>query len=557
MRRASPLLLLLASCIFVEPDVEEAPPCSGCVPLCGDGVVDADEACDDGAENGDDAPCTRECQLACGDGVVQAHEGCDEGPANGTDAASCKADCTPFCGDGVVAEAHGERCDAGAANDDRHGRCTTTCLPAVCGDRAPHGTEACDGSEGCLPTCALDACAAAQVAAGPDQTLVLRGDGVVLGAGHGLGLPGLDPGVHPTPQALALPPLVRLAQGSHFGVGITPDGALVSWGENRQGQRGVGTLDEVPGWSEVDPGPFRDVAAGKSFALAIRDDGRLVAFGSNEHAALGVGADAGESCPGENGERCQGAEQCASGVCQEDGNCEVPSRCVPSPVDVAPELRFLQVAAGEYHAVGITTAGEAVGWGLDRGHQAGGQAGANEACGPCVERPGAIPLEPGLRVRALSAGGRFTALVDERGALWTFGGNRWAQLGARPLEDGETRPPREVAYPLGAPASVSLLAAGDVAHVLFWDDAGSELWSFGRNDAGQLGRAPSSGGYDTELPGAVDPWPGGRVIGLDAGASHSIVLDEDGRVFVFGARNDGAAGDPAVDRIPREVPTCP
>lgn len=75
-------------------EVPEAPP-----PRCGDGVVDADEACDDGDANDDVAPdaCRTDCALpACGDGVVDGGEACDDGALLGGD--GCDGACAAETG---------------------------------------------------------------------------------------------------------------------------------------------------------------------------------------------------------------------------------------------------------------------------------------------------------------------------------------------------------------------------------------------------------------------------------------------------------------------------
>jgi len=108
-------------------------------PYCGDGHVDAGEACDDGnAVNGDG--CENDCTVTppppcCGDGNVDAGEECDDG--NTTSGDGCSATCTietpppppPCCGDGNVDA--GEECDDG--NTTSGDGCSATCtLEPVC-----------------------------------------------------------------------------------------------------------------------------------------------------------------------------------------------------------------------------------------------------------------------------------------------------------------------------------------------------------------------------------------------------------------------------------------
>ncbi len=116
--------------------------------ICGDGVIDEGEECDDGVDNSDLLPdaCRTDCSSpGCGDGVVDAEEECDDGIDNSDllpDA--CRTDCTSArCGDGVVdAE---EPCDDG--NDVDGDECSNMCtniystLCSPCGDDAECGRE--------------------------------------------------------------------------------------------------------------------------------------------------------------------------------------------------------------------------------------------------------------------------------------------------------------------------------------------------------------------------------------------------------------------------------
>ncbi len=113
-------------------------------PVCGDGVIEGGEACDDG--NGDPTDgCTNACQVAtCSDGVLhQGTEQCDTGGQ--TDI--CDANCTTaYCGDGTTNPARGEVCDDGGFTDT----CDNDCTFNECGDgitNLPGGEECDDGNQ--------------------------------------------------------------------------------------------------------------------------------------------------------------------------------------------------------------------------------------------------------------------------------------------------------------------------------------------------------------------------------------------------------------------------
>jgi len=83
--------------------------------VCGDGVLQFGEACDDGPGNGDDQPCRSNCVLAiCGDALIcdgcAPAETCDDGNPIADDA--CDLECqSTGCSDGDLDA--GEECDDG------------------------------------------------------------------------------------------------------------------------------------------------------------------------------------------------------------------------------------------------------------------------------------------------------------------------------------------------------------------------------------------------------------------------------------------------------------
>ena len=100
--------------------------------VCGNGVVDEGEACDDGNAEDNDA-CSNACVVArCGDGVVRTdlapadseYEQCDDGNQDDTDACT-NARQNGRCGDGIVradADEGESRDDGNEINTDAHER---------------------------------------------------------------------------------------------------------------------------------------------------------------------------------------------------------------------------------------------------------------------------------------------------------------------------------------------------------------------------------------------------------------------------------------------------
>src|SRR5262249_43315609 len=160
--------------------------------VCGNGVVEAREECDDGNSEDCDS-CSNTCiaVTGCGDGVLCGTEQCDDG--NTTDCDGCSSACVSEsglrCGDGIANAACGEQCDPPAAdrcdaqcqhipdcgggtvepgeesddgNTNDGDRCSNGCtLVTGCGDGVVCGAEECDDGntddcDGCSSTCAVE-----------------------------------------------------------------------------------------------------------------------------------------------------------------------------------------------------------------------------------------------------------------------------------------------------------------------------------------------------------------------------------------------------------------
>mgnify|MGYP000234552991 CR=1 FL=1 len=104
------------------------------LPVCGDGVVEGNEACDLGNQNSNTGSCKLDCtKQTCGDGYVGPGEACDLGNQN-SNTGTCKLDCSKqVCGDGYVGP--GEACDDG--NQSNGDGCESNCT------QTPQGGDNC------------------------------------------------------------------------------------------------------------------------------------------------------------------------------------------------------------------------------------------------------------------------------------------------------------------------------------------------------------------------------------------------------------------------------
>lgn len=292
-----------------------------------------------------------------------------------------------------------------------------------------------------------------------------------------------------------------ISVGTNHTLAVQADGSLWSWGRNDKGQLGDGAADRSSP-AKINPGApgaqWISVGAGNRFSVALRSDHTLWAWGDHSKGQIG------------------------------DGQILSAIQSTPKQVGGA---EWQAVRAGDQYVVAIKTDGTLWSWGYD----ANGQLGVGDQsihASPTQEATGRAPLWWG-RWTQIAAGYAHTLATSADAIPAAWGWNAWGNLG-----NGDTNQ-RLVPDWLSpnAPASWFRLSAG--YDFSLGVDGNGQLWSWGRNQYGQIG-APSSQAYSAE-PGQ---WISSPLLweSISAGNRHGMAVRMDGTLWTWGSNSNGQLG---------------
>lgn len=132
-----------------------------------------------------------------------------------------------------------------------------------------------------------------------------------------------------------------------------------------------------------------------------------------------------------------------------------------------------------------------------------------------------------VRIVSISAGQQHSLVLSDDGVVYSFGSGFAGKLGHGTQQ--ATRAPTRIAALDGT--RVAAVAAG-VLHSLVCTRDDGRLLSFGYGGQGQLGHGVRG---DELLPKVVEALRGTRIVGLAGGEHHSLVTDDTGGCYSFGA----------------------
>jgi alpha-tubulin suppressor-like RCC1 family protein len=319
-------------------------------------------------------------------------------------------------------------------------------------------------------------------------------------------------------------------------------GRLVSWGDNRFGELGIGTTTGPVTCSAGFPcsvkplltkfHPVVAVAAGVNFSLALLSNGTVEAWGNNAVGQLGDGTTTSSS----------------------------------TPVLVSGLSNVKAIAAGGSHALALLNNGTLMAWGEnDAGELGDGTFTGPQTCptgAPCSTTPvfvGSIGNGPIHNVRAIAAGDRFSvALVGSSFEQV----EAWGQNSAGQLGQGTTSGP-DSCY-LGEPCSpapmvisslggitIGIAANADAEQALALISGGT-VAAWGYNNFGQAG---SACGNPCPTPKLVPGVQNATAIATSSGSgqARSLALTSDGHVLEWGSSPLGNGTFPGGSATPVTV----
>ncbi len=370
----------------------------------------------------------------------------------------------------------------------------------------------------------------------------------------GIGDAGTDIGAPTAP--LGLPPIASLCGGENHTCAVTqgPSPQLYCWGDNVDGQLGIGNFVDQPAPVLVPGVTPSQVACGAFHTCAIETTGDVKCWGNNDDAQLGDGTTQTRSTPVPvtglppspvalalgfeascalyaNGDRwCWGQS--------EDGQLGigVPVRTAElTSVNGIANVARLATTIGTFrfgHACAVTGSHDLSCWGENQFGQLGdGTVVARAYAAPVVGLAGAV-----LDVATSRGGSTFDAPSASCAVLTDGGVQCWGNNNEGQLGDGT-----DAGHLVPQPAAVSVAATGITTGVDFFctTHADQEVRCWGNNSSGQQGAPPATPRFF--FPRVVPGLTG--AVEVAAGADHLCARMSDGSVACVGENGDGQLGN--------------
>ena len=265
-------------------------------------------------------------------------------------------------------------------------------------------------------------------------------------------------------------------------VALKTDGTLWVWGQNAQGQLGLGNNTNVYVPTQV-AGTYKAIATGKQHTLVIKTDGTMWGSGYNDWGGLGIGT----------------------------------STNVNTFKQAGTDTDWSSMAGGQYHSLAIKNDGTL--WAAGSNIQ--GQSGTGSFIG---ENDDFIQIGMENNWKQVAAGQFHSIALKTTGSVWTWGSNVSGELGTGTF-GGYINTPGQV----GTDINWRSVGAGDDNS--FALKSNNTLWGFGNNDYGKLGNDST---IRVNVPTQINSETNWKTIPVNFAYDHSAVIKSDNSVWSWG-----------------------
>jgi alpha-tubulin suppressor-like RCC1 family protein len=309
-----------------------------------------------------------------------------------------------------------------------------------------------------------------------------------------------------------------LAAGRDHGLALAADGTLWTWGSNIGGQLGRGDIGGDSGGYAAPVLTYLQrryttaaIGAAGSASMELAGDGSFWAYGNNLAGQLGSGPD--------------------------NSPTSLPRQVVLKDNQGA-LANIVQWSMGASHAVAVDASGQVWAWGANHSKELGADMENN-----ADYSNEAVKVELPLAVKSVAAGGSHTAALTRDGRVLVWGDNAYGQIGSSSLA-AQSGPAFVLTRKQQMLSDVVAVSSGDSYTLALTADG--RVWSWGRNNYGQLGNGIDEGERTfadpvLTLDGDLET-PLSGIAAIAAGPEHALALAADGRIYAWGSNSDGQLG---------------
>ena len=324
---------------------------------------------------------------------------------------------------------------------------------------------------------------------------------------------------------------IKVAAGGYHSLAIDEEGNLWACGRSTSGQVGNGTNNDNIDPVKIKEGTkFKEISVSATHSVAIDQEGNLWAWGE----IYGATAKVKQYTPIQikSGTKFKKIANvlAASIAIDEEGNLwgwgndagalgdGITPHVITTPIQIAIGTKFKEVSLGGSHSLAIDEEGNLWAWGRnDRGQLGDGTTG---------NKLSPIKIKEGTKFKKVSAGNNQSYAIDEEGNLWAWGANgSYGYLGIGSTEMNKLSPVK-------VREGTKFKEVINLSESTIAIDEEGNLWTWGRNDKGQLGDGTTN---NKSSPVKIKEEIKFKEVSI--GFYHALAIDEEGNMWSWGANN--------------------